>query len=172
MLQSYLFYFYWNPHTLKLIDTKITFLLQLEPKLWHIYRNKVWNWRPSWIFSCFLSFYTHNNGLPCCIMCYLIPWPRKYRFRPPNHDPTWSNFRDIGKLRFWGGHFEKWLKIVVSPSFFLVTSLIWFLRVPRTKWYHSRRIMGGGGWGGVGGWGWGGVGLGGGVGVGVHGDPR
>ena len=49
---------------------------------------------------------------------YLIPWPRKYRFRPPNHDLTWSNFRDIGNLRFCGGHFEKWPKFVVSPSFF------------------------------------------------------
>ena len=28
---------------------------------------------------------------------------------------------------------------------FLVTSLIWFLRVPWTKWYHSQRIMRGGG---------------------------
>ena len=25
---------------------------------------------------------------------------------------------DIGNLRFWGGHFEKWPKIIVSPSFF------------------------------------------------------
>ena len=32
------------------LDTKITFLLQLEQKLWNIYRNTVWNWRPSWIF--------------------------------------------------------------------------------------------------------------------------
>ena len=27
------------------------------------------------------------------------------------------NFRDIGNLRFCGGHFEKWPKLVVSPSF-------------------------------------------------------
>ena len=30
-----------------------------------------------------------------------------------------------------------------ESQFFLVTSLIWFLRVPWTKWFHSRRIMGG-----------------------------
>ena len=122
----------------------------LSQKLWHIYRNKVWNWRPSWIFFMFLVLYTYNNGLPWCIMCLSDSLTKKYRFRPQNHDPTWSNFRDIWNLRFWGGHFEKWLKLIVSPSFFffLVTSLIWFLRVPWTKWYHSRRIMGGGGGGG------------------------
>ena len=37
------------------LDTKI---LQLEQKLWHIHWNKVWNWQPSWIFSCFCPF-TH-----------------------------------------------------------------------------------------------------------------
>ena len=47
----------------------------------------------------------------------------------------------------------------MSPRFFLGTSLIWFLRVPWTKWYHSRRIMGG--WGVGVGWGWVGVGVGG-----------
>ena len=100
---------------------------------------------------------------------YLIPWPRKYRFRPPNHDPTWSNFRDIGNLRSCGGHFEKCPNLIVSPIFFLETS-IWFLRVPWTKWYHSRRIMGGVGWVGLGGggvvggeWGWWGGGGGGGA---------
>ena len=31
---------------------------------------------------------------------------------------TWSNFRDIGNLRFWGGHFSKWPKLVVNLSFF------------------------------------------------------
>ena len=53
------------------LDTKTTCLLQLEQKLWHIYRNKVWNWWPSSIFSCFSSFYTHNNGLPCCTMVFI-----------------------------------------------------------------------------------------------------
>ena len=51
------------------LDTKITLLLQLEQKLWHIYRNKVWNGGHLGFFSCFSSLYTHNNGLPCCIMC-------------------------------------------------------------------------------------------------------
>ena len=83
-----------------------------------IYRHEVWNWRPYWIFSCFSSFYPHNNGLPCCIMCLSDSLTKKYRFRLPNHDPTWSNFRDIGNLRFWGGHFEKWPTLVVSPSYF------------------------------------------------------
>ena len=89
--------------------------------------------------------FTHIIMVCHVVKCvYLIPWRRKYMFRPQNHDPTWSNFRDIGNLKFWGGHFEKRPKLVVSPSFFLlVTSLIWFLRVPWTKWYHSRRIMGG-----------------------------
>ena len=78
----------------------------------------MWNWRPSWIFHVFRSF-THKIMVCHAVLCvYLIPWPRKYRLRPQNHDPTWSNFRDIGNLRFWGGHFEKWPKLVVSPSFF------------------------------------------------------
>ena len=119
MLQSYLFYFYWNPHIWNLgLGTKITFLLQLEQKLWHIYRNKVRNWQPSWIFSWFFSF-SHMIMIchaACCV--YLIPWPRICQLRPPNHYFTWSNFRDIGNLRFWGGHFEKWPISVMSPSFF------------------------------------------------------
>ena len=70
MLQSYLFYLYWNPHTWKLrYRHQNHLLITTKQKLWHIYPIKVWNWQPSWIFSCFSSFYTHKNGLPCCIMC-------------------------------------------------------------------------------------------------------
>ena len=67
--------------------------------------------------------------------------------------------------------FWKMAEISSESHFFLVTSLIWSLRVPWKKWYHSRRIMGvwgggvggggagGGGWvGGGGGGGWGGGG--------------
>ena len=38
------------------LDTKITFVLQLEQKLWQIYQNKVRNWRPSLIFNVFHPF--------------------------------------------------------------------------------------------------------------------
>ena len=41
------------------INTKITFLLLLEQKLWHIYRNKMWNWQSSWIFFQFFRPFTH-----------------------------------------------------------------------------------------------------------------
>ena len=56
--------------------------------------------------------------------------------------------------------FWKMAEISSESHFFLVTSLIWSLRVPWKKWYHSRRIMGvwggvGGGGVGVGVWGWG-----------------
>ena len=37
---NHIYFFYWNPHAWNLgLDTKITFLLQLEQKLWHIYWN-------------------------------------------------------------------------------------------------------------------------------------
>ena len=40
------------------LDTKITFLLQLKQKLWHIYQNKVGNWRPSLILHVFFLLHT------------------------------------------------------------------------------------------------------------------
>ena len=41
MLQSYFISIGILIHESSGLDTKITFLLQLEQKLWHIYRNKV-----------------------------------------------------------------------------------------------------------------------------------
>ena len=133
MLQSYLFYLYWNHHIWKFRFRHQNHLLIAIRTEFMTHYNI-----PSSTFTTF-----HIIMVCHAVQCvYLIPWPRKYRFRPQNHDPTWSNFQDIGNLRFWGGHFEKWMKLVVSPMvFFLVTSLIGFLRVPWTKWYHSWRIM-------------------------------
>ena len=76
---------------------------------------------------------------------------KKYRFRPQNHDPTWSNFRDIGNLRFWGGHFEKWPKLVVSPSYFSGNIANMIPESPLNKMVPLTEDHGGGG--------------------GVHGDP-
>ena len=56
--------------------------------------------------------------MQCCIMCLSDFLTKIYKLRPPNHNPAWSTFRDVGNLSFWGGHFEKWPKLVVSPSFF------------------------------------------------------
>ena len=39
------------------LDTQITFLLQLEQKLWHIHRNEVRNWRPSCNFFMFFVLF-------------------------------------------------------------------------------------------------------------------
>ena len=54
---------------------------------------------------------------------------------------TKSDFQDIRNLRFHGSHFKEWLKWLMSHICFLVISLLWFLRVSWTIWYHSWRIM-------------------------------
>ena len=101
------------------LDTKITFLLQLEQKLWHIYRNKVWNWQPSWTFSCFLSFNTHNNGLPCCIMCLIWFLDQENIGLDPQIMTLHEVISEILKISdFEAAILKKWLKLVVSNSFF------------------------------------------------------
>ena len=56
------------------LDTKITFLLQLEQELRHIYRSKVWHWRSSWIFMFLWSHrYYHVPHLILGIWCSTIP---------------------------------------------------------------------------------------------------
>ena len=50
------------------LDTKITFLLQLEQKLWNIYLNTM-KLVAIFDFYLFLSFNTNNNDLTCCLMC-------------------------------------------------------------------------------------------------------
>ena len=93
-------------------------------------------------FHLFRSFYTFNDSLPCCIMCLSDSLSRKYRFRHPNHDPTWSSFRDIGNFRFWGGHFKRGPQLVASPSFFTGNIAHMIPESPWTKWYNSWRIIG------------------------------
>ena len=80
MLQSYSFYFYWNPHTWKRRFRHQNHpLLQLERKSWHIYQNKVQHWWPSKMMVCHAAY---------CV--YLIPWPRTHGFvMIPESPPKW-----------------------------------------------------------------------------------
>ena len=145
MLQSYLFYFYWNHHTW-IHDTKITFLLQLQQMLGHIYWKKRVKLAAILDFFIFFCPFTHIMMVCHAVYCaYLIAWPRKYRFRPQNHDPTWSNFRDIWNIRSWGGHFEKWPKLVVSPISFSGNIAYMIPKGPLNKMVPLTEDHGGGG---------------------------